>query len=139
MSHKYHIFQNSPDFQESFLAFLQTHSFQLHQWIQMFSHEKTNKKDILLRKYNTRVKIRKFNIDVILLSDTLSIFKSLFLVIIHSGSHIEFNCHVSLMSFSLEQALSVSLSFFTLTFLQSLASYFMKFSLLQISLMFHHD
>lgn len=67
MRHKHQILQNSPDFQESFLALLQTRSFQLDQWIQIFSPEKPKNKDILLHKHNTRLKIREVNIDAILL------------------------------------------------------------------------
>lgn len=85
----------------------------------MLGTETPKKKDIHLYKHNTKVKIRKFNIHAILLSNVQSICNSSFLVESNLKSHVVFRCHVSLMSLSLEKVLNICLSWSWLFFEES--------------------
>lgn len=54
-------------------------------------------------------------------------------------SPIAFSCHVPLISFNLEEFLSLSLYYLNLTFLKGLGSLFCRVMLLRFCLLFPHD
>ena len=62
---------------------------------------------------------------------------SLWVVPVHQPLHVAFSYHISLFFFTLELLLSSSLIFMTLMLLKS--SYFVKYPLVEVCLMFPHD
>lgn len=83
--------------------------------------------------FGTVIKFKKFNIDTIVYysySNFVNCSNSKLLNIFFSfsqGSQIAFSCHVSLVSFDLEQFFSLSLSFLTWTFFMNTGQIFLPY------------